>query len=53
MKMAVVAEGVETAEQLAFLRQQGCDQYQGYFFSKPLPVSEVAVMLARQHFRDG
>jgi len=34
--LAVVAEGVETAEQLAFLAQQGCDLVQGYFFSEPV-----------------
>lgn len=35
-----IAEGVETAGQLAFLRLQGCDEIQGYYFSKPLSIIE-------------
>jgi EAL domain-containing protein (putative c-di-GMP-specific phosphodiesterase class I) len=38
--LRTIAEGVETAEQLAFLRLQGCNEIQGYYFSKPLPVDE-------------
>jgi EAL domain-containing protein (putative c-di-GMP-specific phosphodiesterase class I) len=38
--MHTIAEGVETAAQLAFLRLQGCDEVQGYYFSKPLPADE-------------
>ncbi|MBK1648314.1 putative bifunctional diguanylate cyclase/phosphodiesterase [Rhabdochromatium marinum] len=40
LKVAVVAEGVETEEQLQFLRTRHCDLYQGYFFSMPLPTDE-------------
>ena len=39
--MDVLAEGVETAEQLGILRAEGCDEVQGYLFSKPRPVRDV------------
>jgi diguanylate cyclase (GGDEF)-like protein/PAS domain S-box-containing protein len=44
----VLAEGVETLEQLAFLREKGCDTYQGYIKSKPLPPEEFARLLREQ-----
>ena len=40
MGMQTIAEGVETASQLAFLRLQGCDEVQGYYFSRPLSVAD-------------
>jgi EAL domain-containing protein (putative c-di-GMP-specific phosphodiesterase class I) len=45
LSLEVVAEGVETFEQIEFLREHGCDQVQGYFFSPPLPVAEFEKML--------
>jgi diguanylate cyclase (GGDEF)-like protein/PAS domain S-box-containing protein len=48
LKLKVVAEGVETAEQLAALRLYGCDMVQGYLFSKPVATEDITRML-----RDG
>jgi len=48
-RMNVIAEGVETYEQLAFLRQHGCMMYQGYLFSKPVSVEEFEKLLGRLH----
>lgn len=45
--LSVIAEGVESADQLAFLQTRSCDQYQGYFFSRPLPATECSSLLAR------
>jgi diguanylate cyclase (GGDEF)-like protein len=47
LKLKVVAEGVETEEQLAFLRDEQCDVMQGYLFSRPLPAEEASKLLAQ------
>ncbi len=44
----VLAEGIETPEQLAFLQEKGCDSYQGYIKSQPLPAQEFEQLLRKQ-----
>lgn len=45
LNIRVVAKGVETEAQLAFLRAHGCDEYQGYYFSRPLPADALYAKL--------
>jgi diguanylate cyclase (GGDEF)-like protein/PAS domain S-box-containing protein len=47
LEMSIVAEGVETQEQLTFLAEQGCDAVQGYFIGKPLPIGQYAALVGR------
>jgi EAL domain-containing protein (putative c-di-GMP-specific phosphodiesterase class I) len=42
LRLKVIAEGVEDAAQMSFLRTHHCDEIQGYYFSKPLAVDDVA-----------
>jgi EAL domain-containing protein (putative c-di-GMP-specific phosphodiesterase class I) len=48
LHLKVIAEGVETPDQLGFLRDLGCDQYQGYHYSAPVP-NNVFVAMLREH----
>jgi EAL domain-containing protein (putative c-di-GMP-specific phosphodiesterase class I) len=43
--LEVVAEGVETKEELEFLRRHGCDQIQGYLFSRAIPADQLSTLL--------
>ena len=45
--LKTIAEGVETAQQLDFLRTNGCDAIQGYYFSPPLPAAQMSALLER------
>jgi len=47
LEMSIVAEGVETQEQLGFLADEGCDAVQGYFIGKPLPIGQYAALVGR------
>jgi diguanylate cyclase (GGDEF)-like protein/PAS domain S-box-containing protein len=47
LEMSIVAEGVETQEQLNFLAEQGCDAVQGYFIGKPFPIEQYDTLVGR------
>jgi diguanylate cyclase (GGDEF)-like protein len=53
MRMSVVGEGVETTEQLAILAQSGCDEYQGFLCSRPVPADEFARLVRPDPARSG
>ena len=47
LKIALVAEGVETAEQASYLRERGVDHLQGYFYARPMPIEDFPAWLAQ------
>jgi len=47
LNIPVLAEGVETETQLAFLKQEGCDEVQGYFTGRPYPIENYAELVGR------
>lgn len=49
LSMHTVAEGVETEEQLLFLREAGCSQGQGFWFARPMPLPDLIEWLRRRH----
>ncbi len=53
LKLLIVAEGVETKEQKAFLQQQNCDIMQGYYSSKPLPVNQLESWIISENVHAG
>jgi EAL domain-containing protein (putative c-di-GMP-specific phosphodiesterase class I) len=50
--MTTTAEGVETREQLEWLRQECCTEIQGYLISRPVPQQDIRRLLARDHLRN-
>ncbi|NLL98891.1 MAG: EAL domain-containing protein, partial [Tepidanaerobacter sp.] len=45
LSLTVVAEGIETEEQLMYLKEFGCNLGQGYFFSRPMPAEKIEILL--------
>jgi EAL domain-containing protein (putative c-di-GMP-specific phosphodiesterase class I) len=50
LNLRVIAEGVESVEDLEFLKAHGCDEAQGFYFSHPVPPREFALLLAQRPF---
>ena len=48
---SVVAEGIETEEQAAYLRTHGCEQAQGFLFARPMPADEMAKLFLQSFAR--
>jgi FixJ family two-component response regulator len=52
LKLKVIAEGVETEAQVAFLKKSHCDEFQGYYFAKPIPLATLKHYLQQQRAKD-
>jgi EAL domain-containing protein (putative c-di-GMP-specific phosphodiesterase class I) len=52
LNLRVIAEGIETEGQLSYLRNHGCDEMQGFFFSRPIPASDFEKMLRENRHLD-
>ena len=52
LNLKVLAEGVETQEQLEIISEMKCDQVQGYFFFKPMPADEITKLLDKSYGED-
>jgi len=52
LELTIVAEGVETLEQQTFLQEHDCDEMQGFYFSKPIPSEQFALLLRKRMARD-
>ncbi len=53
MQLQVIAEGVETEAQMIFLKAQHCDQIQGFYFSRPIPATEMTTLLQTNYLLKG
>ena len=53
LEVPVIAEGVETKEQMELLKKLGCDIIQGYYFSKPLPPEEFGALIEKEIKENG
>jgi EAL domain-containing protein (putative c-di-GMP-specific phosphodiesterase class I) len=50
LDIAIVAEGVETMQQLKILQSMGCDEVQGYLISRPVPPEEIPALVSKKFF---
>jgi EAL domain-containing protein (putative c-di-GMP-specific phosphodiesterase class I) len=48
LNLRIIAEGVETLEELSFLKLHQCEEAQGYYFSRPVPATQFAALLSRR-----